>query len=577
MFLPIVRSKESRKNMDNLNLKISASPHVRSKCQTSDIMFDVVLALIPASCFGVYQFGWHAALLIAVCIASSVLFEAGYELLLKRKVTVGDFSAVVTGLLLALNLPPELPWWMAVLGSAFAIIIVKQLFGGLGCNFMNPALGARCFLLLSFGRFMTQFVFDGVSTATPLYLLKTTGDVDMSGIKDMFFGYTAGTIGETSVVAILIGAAYLLIKKVISPKIPMIYIGTLAIAVAIYAWSKDYNVLNFTLGHVCGGGLMLGAWFMATDYVTSPITPVGKIIYAVILGLLTFVIRIFGNNAEGVSFAIIITNLLVPLIEIVTVPKFFGKGAEISKEEAKAKKQEEKLAKKTALDEEEAKENEKTEDTDNAPKKKEGVFKAIFVIMIITLVLGAALGTVYNVTKDPIKETEAKAKEDAYKKAYPEAATINVPSDSGSDAASELYAQMNDFIAQWGYTSDTINEICGALDKDKHLLGYVVDITAHDGYSGDVRCIIGISSDGFIKGIEYLDLNESPGLGMNADSKEFKNQMIGKNCHHYTYTKNGATEVSEVDAIAGATITTSAVVTAVDATVLLVTFLGGGM
>ena len=252
---------------ENLKLKVSASPHVRSKATTSDIMFDVVIALVPATAFGLYIFGWYAALLVAVCIGSCVGFEALYQKCMGKKVTVGDFSAVVTGLLLALNLPPNLPIWMAIAGSAFAIIIVKQLFGGLGQNFMNPALGARCFLLLSFSRYMTNFVYDGVATATPLATLKLTG---MVNLRSMFLGYTAGTIGETSVVALLIGAIYLLCKRVISPKIPLIYIGTFTIAVAIYAATKDYNVPVYVAAHLCGGGLMLGAWFMACLLYTSP-------------------------------------------------------------------------------------------------------------------------------------------------------------------------------------------------------------------------------------------------------------------------------------------------------------------
>ena len=242
--------------MDNLNVKVSASPHVRSRSKTSDIMFDVILSLVPASVVGIYNFGIKAAILIAVCILSSVLFEFLFEKGVGKKVTIGDFSAVVTGLLIALNLPPTLPVWMAVLGCAFGIIVVKQLFGGLGQNFMNPALAARCFLLLSFTGRMTSFVYDGVTTATPLAILKSTGDVGAVSISDMFLGNTAGTIGETSVLALLIGAAYLLIRRVISPRIPLIYIGTFAASIAIYAFAKDMDVLNFTLAHVCGGGLM---------------------------------------------------------------------------------------------------------------------------------------------------------------------------------------------------------------------------------------------------------------------------------------------------------------------------------
>ena len=309
---------------ENLKLKVSASPHVRSKATTSDIMFDVVIALVPATAFGLYIFGWYAALLVAVCIGSCVGFEALYQKCMGKKVTVGDFSAVVTGLLLALNLPPNLPIWMAIAGSAFAIIIVKQLFGGLGQNFMNPALGARCFLLLSFSRYMTNFVYDGVATATPLATLKLTG---MVNLRSMFLGYTAGTIGETSVVALLIGAIYLLCKRVISPKIPLIYIGTFTIAVAIYAATKDYNVPVYVAAHLCGGGLMLGAWFMATDYVTSPMNHKGMLIYGVCIGLLTVIIRLFGAYPEGMSFAILIMNAFTPLINTYVKPKRFGEVA----------------------------------------------------------------------------------------------------------------------------------------------------------------------------------------------------------------------------------------------------------
>ena len=313
---------------ENLKLKVSASPHVRSKATTSDIMFDVVIALVPATAFGLYIFGWYAALLVAVCIGSCVGFEALYQKCMGKKVTVGDFSAVVTGLLLALNLPPNLPIWMAIAGSAFAIIIVKQLFGGLGQNFMNPALGARCFLLLSFSRYMTNFVYDGVATATPLATLKLTG---MVNLRSMFLGYTAGTIGETSAIAILIGAIFLILMGVIDLRIPGSYLITFVVFLLIFS-GKGFDV-NYIAAQLCGGGLMLGAFFMATDYVTSPITPSGKIIYGILLGILTGLFRLFGANAEGVSFAIILGNLLVPIIEKHTIPKAFGVKKEGKKHE----------------------------------------------------------------------------------------------------------------------------------------------------------------------------------------------------------------------------------------------------
>ena len=308
---------------ENLKLKVSASPHVRSKATTSDIMFDVVIALVPATAFGLYIFGWYAALLVAVCIGSCVGFEALYQKCMGKKVTVGDFSAVVTGLLLALNLPPNLPIWMAIAGSAFAIIIVKQLFGGLGQNFMNPALGARFFLLLSFTSQMTSFVYDGVTGATPLAQLKAGNTVNT---MDMLIGRIPGTIGETSVIAIVIGAIFLILMGVIDLRIPGTYIVTFVIFITLFG-GHGFDPQYIT-AHLCGGGLMLGAWFMATDYVTSPITPKGQFVYGIILGVLTGLFRLFGGSAEGVSYAIIISNLLVPLIEKVTLPKPFGKGGE---------------------------------------------------------------------------------------------------------------------------------------------------------------------------------------------------------------------------------------------------------
>ncbi len=310
------------------NMKISSSPHIRSDKTTGTIMFDVIVALLPATVFGIYNFGYKAAIIIAVTVVSCILFEGIYQSAMKKKVTVFDMSAALTGLLLALNLPPDIPWWIAILGSGFAIIVVKQLFGGIGQNFMNPALAARCFLLISFAGRMTTFSYDAITTATPLAILKSGGEVD---ILRMFIGSTAGTIGETSAIALILGGLYLIVKKIISIRIPATYIGTFSVCLLIYALANGQGMDGmFLLAHLFGGGLMLGAFFMATDYVTSPITPNGKIIFGVLLGIFTFIFRIFGGSAEGVSYAIIICNLLVPLIERYTAPKTFGKGAEIS-------------------------------------------------------------------------------------------------------------------------------------------------------------------------------------------------------------------------------------------------------
>ena len=304
-------------------LHVSSSPHVRDTVTTKNIMYDVLIAMIPAAAFGVYQFGFNAVLVIILTMAACVLSEYIFEKAMKRPITIADGSALVTGMILALNMPPEIPVWVPVLGGVFAIIVVKQLYGGLGQNFMNPALAARCFLLISFAGMMNDFSsaslgFDSVSGATPLAMLRSGETVDLAALV---IGRIPGTIGEVSVLALLIGAVYMLVKKVISPRIPLIYIGTAAVFLFLFGGFDPYYVIC----EVCSGGLIFGAFFMATDYVTSPITPKGQIVYGVILGLLTGIFRLWGASPEGVSYAIILSNLLVPMIERVTLPKAFGK------------------------------------------------------------------------------------------------------------------------------------------------------------------------------------------------------------------------------------------------------------
>ena len=306
-------------------LNVSSSPHVRDTVTTKSIMYDVLIAMLPAAAFGVYQFGFHALLILIETMAVCVISEYVFEKALGRPMTIADGSALVTGMILALNMPPDIPVWMPALGGVFAIIIVKQLYGGLGQNFMNPALAARCFLLISFTGKMTTFTLDGVSGATPLAVLKSGGNVDAAA---MFLGRIPGTIGEVSVVALLIGAVYMLVKKVITIRIPAAYILTFSVFVLLFG-GHGFD-LNYLAAHLCGGGLIFGAFFMATDYVTSPLTPNGQIVFGVLLGCLTGLFRLFGGSAEGVSYAIILSNIVVPLIEKVTLPTAFGKEAKKS-------------------------------------------------------------------------------------------------------------------------------------------------------------------------------------------------------------------------------------------------------
>jgi electron transport complex protein RnfD len=300
-------------------LNVSSSPHVRDQVTTQNIMLDVAIAMIPASAYGVYQFGVKAALILLISVLSCILSEYVFETLMGKPITVSDGSALVTGMILGLNMPPAIPLWIPFLGGVFAIIVVKQLYGGLGQNFMNPALAARCFLLISFAGKMTDFTYsDAVAGPTPLAALKAGDVVD---ITSMFIGKISGTIGEVSVIALLVGAAYLLFRKVISIRIPAVYLITFAVFVFIFG----QHDLMYVLTHLCGGGLIFGAFFMATDYVTSPITPKGQILFGVLLGVLTGLFRLFGASAEGVSYAIVISNILVPLIEKISLPVAFGK------------------------------------------------------------------------------------------------------------------------------------------------------------------------------------------------------------------------------------------------------------
>ena len=301
-------------------LNVSSNPHIRSKVSTNGIMAVVIIALLPTTVFGIYNFGWRALLLILVTVGTAVLTEYLYGLY-RKKTTITDLSAVVTGLLLALNLPVGVPWWVGAIGAVFAILVVKMLFGGLGQNFMNPALAARCFLLISFPALMTDFACDGYSGATPLAALKAGEAVN---VRDMMIGNIAGTIGETSMVAIVLGACFLIWFGIIDLKIPGSYILSFVLFVVIFG-GHGFDV-DYIMAQLSGGGLMLGAFFMATDYVTRPITIKGQYVYGIFLGLMTGIFRIFGPGAEGVSYAIILGNLLVPLIEKVTMPTAFGQG-----------------------------------------------------------------------------------------------------------------------------------------------------------------------------------------------------------------------------------------------------------
>ena len=311
--------------MTDRKLLVSAGPHIRSNASTTSIMGDVLIALLPAVVASVLVFGTRALLLEAVCVASSVLFEYLFRRLLKRSNTISDLSAAVTGLLLAFNLPAGFPIWMAILGCFVAIVIVKQLFGGIGCNFANPAITGRIFLLIAFAGQMTTWPtansyisgIDAVSGATPLALIKEGSIESLPAVKNLLFGIRGGCLGETCAIALLIGFVYLVIRRVITPTIPVVYVATIALMSLILGYDPIYMILT--------GGVLLGGIFMLTDYATSPATELGKVVFAVGAGIITMLIRnSSGGYPEGVSFAILLMNILCPYIAKLGHKKPFG-------------------------------------------------------------------------------------------------------------------------------------------------------------------------------------------------------------------------------------------------------------
>ena len=491
---------------------VSSNPHIRAKDTTSRIMLTVVIALLLPAFFGIYNFGFRALVLILISIATCVLTEYIYEKLMKKTITIGDFSAVVTGLLLALNLPVSVPFWIPVVGGVFAILVVKMLFGGLGQNFMNPALAGRCFLLISFTSLMTNFNCDAYTGATPLASLKAGESVN---VLNMILGRTAGTIGETSVIAIVLGACVLIVAGVIDLRVPGSYIASFAVFVLLFAALSGIAISPAYLSaQLAGGGLMLGAFFMATDYVTRPVTKKGQYIYGVILGFLTAIFRIFGASAEGVSYAIILGNLLVPLIERYTMPK-----------------------------------------------RRRAVMKSMLkdagILFAITLVAGLLLGCVYQITKEPIARQEALAQENACREVFSDAESFEAVTDFTEEAAQTV-------LNEGGYSAASVNACQEAKDASGTVLGYVLTVTTHEGYGGDIQFTVGVRNDGTLNGISLLSISETAGLGMQAGDVLVP-QFADKNAYPYVYTKTGSTADNEIDAISGATITTNAVTNGVNA------------
>ncbi len=496
-------------------LNISSSPHVRDRWTTPYIMRVVLLSLMPATCVGIISYGWQAFAIVALAVFSAVLTEWVFNKIVHKPNTIWDGSAAVTGLLLGLSLGPRTPLYLPVIGSVFAIAVVKGCFGGLGKNFINPALAARCFLLISFANAMSiSPILDATSSATPMGVLRMNGTVD---ITRMFLGTADGVIGS-SILALLIGGLVLWSMDIIHGQICFSVLGGFTLFIALFG-GQGFDI-RFLLAHLCGGGVVMGAFFMATDYVTSPVSRLGQFIYGCLIGVLGGVFRLFGNTADSFSYAIIIGNVCTPLIDtyIVQKPLAYRK---IGK---------------------------------TRPVKREPfrIPKPVIALTLIAAIAGVALSGVYSMTKGTIELQELQKKTAAYKEVCPDAETFE-----RVDAAEELIAKQDE------KASPKINEFYVGKTADGQVAGYAASVTAK-GFGGDVTMALGLTPDGAVRKIAFTELNETAGLGMEADKAPFKDQFTGRS-GELSLIKGTASGEQEISALTGATVTSTAVVNGINA------------
>lgn len=503
-------------------LNVSSSPHVRSKLTTREIMIQVLLALLPVTLTGIFEFGMEALIVILASVISSVVTEAVFNLIMKRKQTISDCSAAVTGLMLALTLPAKLPLYVPIIGGVFAILIVKCLFGGLGKNFMNPALAARCFLLISYGSVVTIYTLDGVATATPLADFAAGKAVDLAA---MFWGRSSGVIGS-SVLGILAGAALLMYWDVIAYEIPTAMLVSFTAFMAIFG-GHGFDVY-YLLVQVMGGGILFGAFFMATDYVTSPVTFRGRLIYGAAIGIWCGLFRILGNSPDSVSYAIIIGNMLVPLIEEYTIPVAYGHRKQKEKSDALGKSD----------------------------------LKPALILCAITLVAGALLSGVYEMTKDTIAEQQLARETESYQTVCPEAEEFVFK----EELTASVEALGGEVYGDGAYGKAYVHQVIAGIDASGQTVGYVLSVSTGDGYDGTIAMSVGIDMEGTVTGLEFTEINESAGMGMLCAEPEFKDQFTGRNVESFVLNKGGgSTSPEEIDSVSGASKSSGAIVNAVNA------------
>ena len=497
---------------------LSSSPHTRDKWTTPYIMRVVILSLMPATCVGIIAYGWQAAAIVALAVASAVLTEWLLCKLCKKPSTIWDGSAAVTGLLLGLSLGPRTALYLPVIGSVFAIAVVKFAFGGLGKNFINPALAARCFLLISFANAMAiKPVLDAVSSATPMGMLRDGGTVD---ITRMFLGTTDGVIGS-SVAALALGGLILWSMDIIHGQICFSVLGGFALFIGLFG-GHGFDI-RYILAHICGGGVVMGAFFMATDYVTSPVSRLGQFIYGCLIGVLGGVFRLYGNTADSFSYAIVIGNVCTPLIDtyIVQKPLAYRKIG-------------------------------KTRRVHHEPFR---IPKPVIALAIIAAAAGLALSGVYSMTKPVIEDQELQAKAAAYKAVCPDAESFEA-----LEAADKAIQETEG--GNWKGGNAKVNEFFVGKDAKGNVAGYAVSVTAK-GFGGNVTMAIGLNPDGTIRKISFTELTETAGLGMRADEDVFKNQFEGKG-GTLNLVKGDASGANDISAISGATVTSTAVINGVN-------------
>ena len=495
-------------------LNLSSAPHTRDRWTTPYIMRMVVLSLLPATVVGILVHGWQAFGIVALAIIAAVASEWVFNKICHKPDTIWDGSAVVTGLLLALSLGPKTPLYIPVIGSVFAIVVCKGCFGGLGKNFINPALAARCFLLISFANAMAiKPSLDAVASATPVGALKAFEQID---ITKMFLGTADGVIGS-SVLALLVGGLLLWSLDIIHGQICFSVLIGFTLLIGLFG-GEGFEP-RFLLAHLCGGGVVMGAFFMATDYVTSPVSRLGQFIYGCLIGVLGGIFRLWGNTADSFSYAIIIGNVCTPLIDtyIVQKPLAYRKIGR------------------------------------TRPVKREPfrIPKPVIALTIIAILAGLALSGVFSMTKTTIEEQELAKEREAYKAVCPAAVSF----DDAEGAA--------DAVAAMAGETTRVNEALVAKDEAGNTVGYALNVTGK-GFGGNVTMALGLSADGAITGISFTELNETAGLGMRADEPAFKEQFNGKS-GQLTLVKGDASGEQEVSAITGASVTSGAVISAVNA------------